>query len=253
MLSVVETPAHVAIAVDRVWLAMSDERWPSVDGLAQGLEDVDLPRPMAVRKARETIHHARERDQPTSTAELASHANQLAATLAASRSRRVVNATGVLLHTNLGRSPWLDEAVALASRTASGFSNLELDTSTGNRGRRGSYVTELVCELTGAEGALIVNNNAAALFLVLSALALDQSVVVSRGELIEIGGSYRLPDLMAASGAHMVEVGTTNSRHSSSLSLGAIRTVGMKRNVADSQSIWASPGQLCPAAEMFRS
>lgn len=127
-----------------------------------------------------------------------------------SRPRRVVNATGVILHTNLGRSPWSEEATRAAAGVAAGYANVELDLTTGDRGRRNVSSEGLLTAVTGAEAALIVNNNAAAVFLVLLALARGGNVPVSRGELIEIGGSYRLPDLMAATGANLVEVGTTN-------------------------------------------
>jgi L-seryl-tRNA(Ser) seleniumtransferase len=140
--------------------------------------------------------------------------DEIADDLARARERAagvvVVNATGVLLHTNLGRAVWSSRAVGRALETASHFTNLELDLATGERGRRGGYVEALLTELTGGEAALVVNNNAAALLLALAAMAAGRSVPVSRGELIEIGGSYRLPDVMVASGAGLVEVGTTN-------------------------------------------
>jgi L-seryl-tRNA(Ser) seleniumtransferase len=130
--------------------------------------------------------------------------------LAALRPTRVINATGVLLHTNLGRAPVAADAASAGSEQHTGYGNLEFDLTTGARGGRGAYISELLTALTGAEAALAVNNNAAALFLSLMALAAPGKAVVSRGELIEIGGSFRLPDLMAASGAALVEVGTTN-------------------------------------------
>jgi L-seryl-tRNA(Ser) seleniumtransferase len=122
----------------------------------------------------------------------------------------VVNATGVLLHTNLGRAPIGSAAVGATASAAAAPTPLEFDLTTGSRGGRGSYVHRLVRVVTGAEAALVVNNNAGALLLALAALAGGREAVVSRGELIEIGGSFRLPDLMAASGARLVEVGTTN-------------------------------------------
>jgi L-seryl-tRNA(Ser) seleniumtransferase len=127
-----------------------------------------------------------------------------------STERRVINATGVLLHTNLGRAPWSENAWSRAGEIALGYSNLELDLDTGGRGRRGGYVTALLRSLTEAEDAMVVNNNAAAVLLSLAALASGRAVPVARGELIEIGGAYRLPEVMAASGALLVEVGTTN-------------------------------------------
>ncbi|HLM58738.1 MAG TPA: L-seryl-tRNA(Sec) selenium transferase, partial [Pyrinomonadaceae bacterium] len=124
--------------------------------------------------------------------------------------RRVINATGVVLHTNLGRAPLSEAARRAVSHEAAGYCTLEYDAETGARGRRGARVEELLTELTGAEAALVVNNCAAAALLVLAALARDGETIVSRGELVEIGGDFRVPDVMAQSGTRMVEVGTTN-------------------------------------------
>jgi L-seryl-tRNA(Ser) seleniumtransferase len=124
--------------------------------------------------------------------------------------RRVVNATGVLIHTNLGRAPLPAGAQEAVARAMAGYASLEMDLSTGRRTSRLAAVRELLCRVTGAEDGLAVNNNAAAVFLVVSALGRGREVVVSRGELVEIGGSFRLPDIMEASGARLREVGTTN-------------------------------------------
>jgi L-seryl-tRNA(Ser) seleniumtransferase len=123
---------------------------------------------------------------------------------------RVINATGVILHTNLGRAPLSESACNALARDAAGYCALEYDVTTGERGRRGGRVEDLLIELTGAEEALVVNNCAAAALLVLSVLAGDGETIVSRGELVEIGGDFRVPDVMATSGTRMVEVGTTN-------------------------------------------
>ena len=124
--------------------------------------------------------------------------------------RRVLNATGVIVHTNLGRAPLAAVAAARAADVAAGYSNLELDLQTGRRGSRQAHVEGLVCELTGAAAAMAVNNGAAAILLTLAALAEGREVIVSRGQLIEIGDGFRIPDVLARSGARLVEVGTTN-------------------------------------------
>jgi L-seryl-tRNA(Ser) seleniumtransferase len=122
----------------------------------------------------------------------------------------VINATGVILHTNLGRAPLSASAVARVAAVASGYSTLEYDMARGERGRRDVHAEALLCRLTGAESAIVVNNNAAATMLVLAALAAGREVIVSRGELVEIGGGFRVPDVMKQSGATLREVGTTN-------------------------------------------
>jgi L-seryl-tRNA(Ser) seleniumtransferase len=124
--------------------------------------------------------------------------------------RQVINATGVVLHTNLGRAPLAPSAVRAVTRASAGYTNLEIDLATGERGSRYASVLTLLQDLTGAEAAVVVNNNAAAVLLALSALAAGGEVVVSRGELVEIGGSFRIPEIIAQSGARLIEVGTTN-------------------------------------------
>jgi len=144
---------------------------------------------------------------------LLEQARQELAARRSGRLRRVINATGVILHTGLGRSVLAAAAVERLASLGKGYCNLELDLDTGRRGRRGQYAEGLLCRLTGAESALIVNNNAAATMLALNHLAQGREVIVSRGQLIEIGGSYRLPEVMAAGGAILREVGTTNKTH----------------------------------------
>ena len=182
---------------------------PSVDRLV-GMLTPELPRPILTDIARAAIDHARRLISDGGHADPAADAAEVAESLHRSRPRGVINATGVILHTNLGRAPIHPKAADVAAWTSTGYANVELDLSTGDRGGRTAYLDALLTTITGAEAALVVNNNAAALYLTLSALAHEREVPVSRGELIEIGGSYRLPELMAASGCTLVEVGTTN-------------------------------------------
>lgn len=189
---------------------MDSQRPSSVDAIARRLHDLDLPRSLLVRVARQASDVTKREAPGSSGNGMEAVARALAQDLVLSKSRRVINATGVLLHTNLGRAPWSTISTESAALAAANCTNVEFDLATGMRGERGAYVSELACEVTGAEAAIVVNNNAASLLLTLAVLGGDGSVIVSRGELIEIGGSYRLPELMAASGTRMVEVGTTN-------------------------------------------
>ncbi|MXW68790.1 MAG: L-seryl-tRNA(Sec) selenium transferase [Acidimicrobiia bacterium] len=186
---------------------MQKRRFPSVDRLAGSLYDGSLPRGLVVQVTRDAIDDAR-RGQGGVNAE--DEAIRILDVLKRRRPLRVINATGVLLHTNLGRAPWHPESARMAMETAVGYGNTELDLAAGDRGGRAGYLHRLLSLITGAEAALVVNNNAGGLLLALMALAAERQVPVSRSELIEIGGAYRLPELMAASGAQLVEVGTTN-------------------------------------------
>src|SRR6266702_7080950 len=124
--------------------------------------------------------------------------------------RPLINATGVIINTNLGRAPLSQEALQAVQQVAGGYSNLEYELEAGERGSRHTHIETLLRELTGAEAALVTNNNAAAVFLALSTLAVGREVIISRGQLVEIGGGVRVPDVMRQSGCHLVEVGTTN-------------------------------------------
>jgi L-seryl-tRNA(Ser) seleniumtransferase len=198
-------------------------RLPAVDKLIDGDAAAALlerhPRPEVLTALRAELEAAREAIK-TGAIDAAPDASAIcaaAATRLASRERqgmcRVVNATGVVLHTGLGRAVLPQAARDAIAEVAAGYSLLEVDRATGERGERERYVRELLCELTGAESATVVNNNAAATMIVLAALARGKEVVVSRGQLVEIGGSFRIPEVMAESGAILREVGATNRTH----------------------------------------
>ena len=182
---------------------------PSVEELTSTAE-TQLPRSLVVWAARSSLDAARENIGRGEAPELDRIFGSELRRLEAGRTSRVVNATGVLLHTNLGRATLSERATSRAQLAQTGPANVELDVTTGSRRTRGAHAARLLCLLTGAEDALVVNNNASALLLTLAALARGRSVPVSRGEMIEIGGSYRLPSIMEVSGARLVEVGTTN-------------------------------------------
>jgi L-seryl-tRNA(Ser) seleniumtransferase len=184
---------------------------PSVDELARASDD-----PRAVEAARAVLERAREQIKAGfDPGDLAARLEEEVAAARTPRLRRVINATGVIAHTNLGRAPLAEAALERVLEVARGYSNLEYDVAAGRRGSRQAHITGLVQRLTGAEAALVVNNNAAAVMLALAALAEGREVLVSRGELIEIGDGFRIPDVLARSGARLREVGTTNRTRAS--------------------------------------
>jgi L-seryl-tRNA(Ser) seleniumtransferase len=186
---------------------------PAVHELAARL---DAPHRLAVTAARRAIAEERQRRLADAAVpvDLLDQAHAHLRALAAPSLRQVINASGVLLHTNLGRAPLAGVAREAVVRAAEGYSNLELDLESGRRGSRLSHVEGLLCELTGAEAALAVNNGAGAVLLAAAALAgPERSIVVSRGEQVEIGGGFRIPEVIAQSRSEMIEVGTTNRTH----------------------------------------
>jgi L-seryl-tRNA(Ser) seleniumtransferase len=179
---------------------------PSVDELAQTVDD-----PLAVDASRQVLAHAREEIRAGGEpGDLRERVRDELAKTRRPRLRRVLNATGVIVHTNLGRAPLPAAALERLRDVGRSYSNLEYDLAGGVRGSRQEHVAAILRRLTGAEAALVVNNNAAAVLLALAALAEGREVLVSRGELIEIGDGFRIPDVLARSGARLVEVGTTN-------------------------------------------
>jgi L-seryl-tRNA(Ser) seleniumtransferase len=201
---------------------MSDLRsLPSVDQLLQSPEVAELValygRPLTLQALRETLEGVRQRYADTGAVPgqeaLIDKARSRLETWVSPTLIPVINASGVVLHTNLGRAPLSSAALQAAREVSQGYSTLEYDLEEGQRGSRLVHAEKALCRLTGAEGALVVNNNAAAVLLILTALARDQGVVIARSQLVEIGGGFRIPEVMAQSGAHLVEVGATNRVH----------------------------------------
>jgi L-seryl-tRNA(Ser) seleniumtransferase len=192
LFAVVDDPEFEQIPVGLIKKAirqvLSEKRTRILNGLATTAQSLSLP--VLLKDIKKEIHRL---EQP--------------------RFRRVINGTGVIIHTNLGRSILPEATMQMLHQAGGRYSNLEFNLATGKRGSRYSLVEELLCELTGAESALVVNNNAAAVLIVLETLASQREVIVSRGQLVEIGGSFRIPDVMARSGARLVEVGATNRTH----------------------------------------
>ena len=184
---------------------------PSVDKLLAEEPLASAPRALATTAARAALEHARTAIRAgTDPGDVLASATAELERLGTPSLRRVINATGVIVHTNLGRAPLSAAALARVTEVGGAYSNLELDLTAGARGSRQDHVADALRRLTGAEAALVVNNNAAAVLLALAALAEGGEVIVSRGELVEIGDGFRIPDVLAHSGARMVEVGTTN-------------------------------------------
>ena len=181
-----------------------------------------VPRSLLLEAAQETVAALRQELLELSAAApapelsveaVAQRAAQLATAKMRPSLRQVINATGTLLHTNLGRAPLAQCALEAIAEVSRGYSNLEFDLQSGERGQRFSHVEDLLCRLTGAEAAVVVNNNAGAVLLALTALAKGREAIVSRGEMVEIGGAFRVPEVMAAGGVRLKEVGTTNKTH----------------------------------------
>src|SRR3989475_4609765 len=185
---------------------------PSVDELAADERLASAaPRPLLVSAVRTALVRAREEIQTgNDPGDLVGRVELELANARGARLQRTINATGVIVHTNLGRAPLAQSALERVNEIAAGYSNLEYDLSEGSRGSRQDHVAPILRRLTGAEAAVVVNNNAAAVLLALAALAEGREVLVSRGELIEIGDGFRIPDVLARSGARLREVGTTN-------------------------------------------
>jgi L-seryl-tRNA(Ser) seleniumtransferase len=201
-------PYRLLPAIDKLLTSAPLQRLMEVEG---------LPRDFITDIARERLDLARQNIRqgvaPLSSQQLLDEIESVAKTISNGNLREVINATGVIVHTNIGRAPLSIEAVAAVNKVAVGYSNLEYELETGERGSRMSHISDLIARLTGAEAGLAVNNNAAAVLMVLSAFARDKEVLISRGQAVEIGGSFRVPDVISQSGGKLVDIGTTNKTY----------------------------------------
>jgi L-seryl-tRNA(Ser) seleniumtransferase len=202
-------PAEAPASAEYRFEAVNASPYPSVDALVRAA-DCDAPHALVVEAARSAIAERRASGEPATVDDLRETVRERVRRRSRPSLQRVLNATGVVLHTNLGRAPLASSAVERIAETARGWSNLELDLDAGRRGSRQAHLEPLLRELTSAAAALCVNNGAAAVLLALAAHAAGREVVVSRGELVEIGDGFRIPEVLEQSGARLREVGTTN-------------------------------------------
>jgi L-seryl-tRNA(Ser) seleniumtransferase len=237
----VKLPAVTALA-DAAAEHGKAPRWALIEAARRAIaakRDAILGTPATIPEGADAAPVVRATDATIDAADVSA----AAIALAKPALRKVVNATGVVLHTNLGRAPLSIDARAAIDEAAGAYTNLEYDLATGERGSRHDHLRGLLCELTGAEDALVVNNNAAAMVLCLAAIASDKEIIVSRGELIEIGGSFRLPDILKLSRGVLVEVGTTNKTHRKDYE-SAIRTRDSSARIASAIAPRANTGLL---------
>ncbi|WP_119420100.1 L-seryl-tRNA(Sec) selenium transferase [Desertibaculum subflavum] len=229
---------------------------PSVDRVLRSEAGAKLVaahgRALALDAVREVLAELRTERAAASEAGVAADAAARLAELTAPSQKPVFNLTGVVLHTNLGRAPMPPEAAAAAAAAMQSATNLEFDLDSGKRGDRDAHVESWICRLTGAEAATVVNNNAAAVLLVLNTFALRKEVPVSRGELIEIGGAFRMPEIMARAGCRLVEVGTTNRTHLKDYAGAISKKTGMLMKVHPSNYAIAGFTKTVGDAELAR-